>query len=123
MEVIEETERERCPWLFEGCREPFNAKKLETRRDGESSTAAVPDTDSCDAGNIEELDLVDAGWDCAILLPRVTELVDGTEIEQRNRDEELPGPFLRSWLERSREKTLGYLDVMQSVGLMYRHNA
>ena len=123
VEVIEETERERCPWLFEGGREPFSAKKLETRRDGESFTAAVLDTDSCDTGNIKELDLVDAGWDCATLLPTVTELVDGTEIEQRNRDEELSGPFLKSWLEGSREKTLGYLDAMQSVGLMDCHNA
>ena len=112
MEVIEEAERECCPRLFEGCGEPVNTKKLETRRDGESSTAAVPDTDSCDTGNIKELDLEDAGRDCATLLPTVTELVDGAKVEQRNRDEELPCPFLKSWLEGSREKSLGYLDAM-----------
>lgn len=112
--MIEEAKRECRPRPLKSCRKPLNAKKLEAAGNGivGFSTAAVPDTDSCDTRNVEQLKFENAGWQCTRFALAVTELIGDAEIKQRRRDEELPCPFLKCWLEGSREEVTGYLDAM-----------
>lgn len=127
MEVIKEAECENRSRLFDGCRKPADAKKLDARGkgDGGLSTVTVLDTDGRGAGDIKQPKLVDAGRHFAIFSLTVAKLIGSAEIKQRSSNKELPRPFLKRLLESSREKAIRYLDFMQNVGprLMLRHDA
>jgi len=111
VEVIKDTECKRCARLLRGRRKPPNAPKLDTRGDNAFPAIAVLDADSCDASNIKKRELDRERWHCAALSLTMAELIGGTKVKQRDHSEELPRPFLKRWLEDSREKAV-YLTRM-----------
>ena len=76
------------------------------------AAVTVLDTDSLDTGNVEEHKVKGARRHRTWLSVPVTKLIGGAELKKRNRDEELPSPFLKRWLEGSRDGIMYYLDAV-----------
>lgn len=72
----------------------------------------VLDTDSLDTRNVEEHKVKGARRHRTWFSVLVAKLIDGAEFKKRNWDKGLPSPFLKRWLEGSRDGIMYYLDAV-----------
>lgn len=100
MEVIQEAKCERGAWLFQGCRKPSTANKLDTRwfLFSRLPAVAVFDANDRDTGNVEDGEVKGDGRPCTTFADTVAELVRGTELTHCGSGEELARPFLEGTL-------------------------
>ena len=76
------------------------------------AAVTVLDTDSLDTRNVEEHKVKGARRHCTWFSVLVAKLIDGAKFKKRNWDEGLPSPFLKCWLEGSRDRIMYYLDAL-----------
>ena len=76
------------------------------------TAVTVLDMDSLDTGNVKEHKVKGTRRHHTWFSVPVAKLIGGTKLEKRNQDEELPSPFLKRWLEGSRDGIMYYLDAV-----------
>ena len=123
VEEIQKTERKCSARLFQCCRKPSHAKKLNTRwlLSSRLPAVAVADADSRNARNVKEGEVYSGGRHCTDFTDMVAELIRCTKIMQRDPGEELACPFLEIAVRLevgSGRRQVPHLNIVQWIQLV-----